>query len=271
MKSYPMSIREFGKNNPDIVILLHADGMTWMTFQKVWPLLKLRYHLIVPVIPGHDLGNDGRFTSVEEIAKELETWLLEREYHHIHGIYGVSMGGAIAAKFIMDNKVKVDAAVLDAGVLPCRHNKTVSAFITIKDFFVTQFASSNLAIEHEYPEDRYSSDYVGLIKTMRQHMGARSIFRTVDKMDNYTLPSKTPKIGTRIQYWYGSREAKERKDDIERLKQILPTTELVEVPDMGHAEYLVHQVDFCAELVAFFEADNIAAAAASAAGLPAMA
>ena len=67
-----MTIHEFGKENDEIVVLIHPSAVMWDYFEYVIPLMKDRYHLLIPALPGYDTQREGDFTSVEEIASELE-------------------------------------------------------------------------------------------------------------------------------------------------------------------------------------------------------
>ena len=41
-----MTIHEFGKDNKQIVVLIHPSAVMWDYFEYVIPLLEDRYHLI---------------------------------------------------------------------------------------------------------------------------------------------------------------------------------------------------------------------------------
>ena len=74
-----MTIHEFGKGNDEIVVLIHPSAVMWDYFEYVIPLMKDRYHLLIPALPGYDTQREGDFTSVEEIASELEDWIISGE------------------------------------------------------------------------------------------------------------------------------------------------------------------------------------------------
>ncbi len=62
----------------------------WDYFKYVIPLLGKDYHLIIPALPGYDPEITSNFTSVEEIAKELESWLGAQEMGHCIYQEGIS-------------------------------------------------------------------------------------------------------------------------------------------------------------------------------------
>jgi len=44
-------------------------------FEPVIPLLQEGRHLLIPALPGYDSEDDSDFTSVEQIAMDLNDWL----------------------------------------------------------------------------------------------------------------------------------------------------------------------------------------------------
>ena len=68
-----MTIHQFGNANAKTIILIHPSLVMWDYFENLIPLLVEQYHLIIPALPGYDEEVKGDFSSVEEIAKELET------------------------------------------------------------------------------------------------------------------------------------------------------------------------------------------------------
>ena len=73
-----MRIYEYGKENPECILLIHPSMVTWDYFAYVIPLLEKHYHLLIPALPGYDLNDDSEFSSVEQIASELADDILKR-------------------------------------------------------------------------------------------------------------------------------------------------------------------------------------------------
>ena len=67
-----MNIHEFGKENNEIILLIHPSVVKWDYFENVILLLQEKYHLLIPALPGYDFENDSDFTSVEQIGSVQE-------------------------------------------------------------------------------------------------------------------------------------------------------------------------------------------------------
>ena len=77
MKQYETTVHEFGKQNPDVIVMFHPLGVWWDVFDRVIPILERRFHLVIPAVPGLDPDRpEQTFTSIEEIEERIETWLV---------------------------------------------------------------------------------------------------------------------------------------------------------------------------------------------------
>ena len=65
-----MVVIEYGKEHPDVVILLHGGGLSWWNYREIAGILGSRYHVILPILDGH-AGSDAIFTDIEANAKRI--------------------------------------------------------------------------------------------------------------------------------------------------------------------------------------------------------
>ncbi|MDO4355997.1 MAG: alpha/beta hydrolase [Clostridia bacterium] len=248
-----LTIHEFGQKNREHILFLHASCTSWEFYEESVQALSERYHLIVPAMPGHDLTTDEDYTSVEEIAAALEQGLLERGMIHIHGLYGLSMGGSIALRLLANRKIQFDKAVIDAGITPYQLPWLLTRFIALRDFLMVELGKhSRKLLELAYPPEKYGAEGLDYMEQVMKHMSARTIWRVFDSCNNYSMPKPIPALSTEIQYWYGSLEKKARAWDIDYVKEHFPQTRFVEISGLDHAEYaLLHPADLAERMLAF--------------------
>ena len=65
-----MVVKEYGKVNKDIIILLHGGGLSCWNYEEEKEMLKNKYHVILPILDGHS-KSDKNFTSIEDNANEI--------------------------------------------------------------------------------------------------------------------------------------------------------------------------------------------------------
>ena len=248
-----MNIHEFGQKNRECVLFLHASCTSWDFYEESVKLLAERYHVIVPAMPGHDLSTDEDYTSVEQIASELEQWLLERGHARVHGLYGLSMGGSVVIRLLANGNIHFNKAVIDAGITPYQLPWLATRFIALRDFLMVELGKhSRKLLELAYPPEKYGAEGLDYMEQVMKHMSARTIWRVFDSCNNYSMPKPVPATETQLQYWYGGLEKKARAWDIDYVKKNFPKTAFVEIPGLDHAEYaLLHPAELAERMLVF--------------------
>lgn len=233
-----MNIYEFGLENEQILLIFHGSCMSWDMFKDDINVLKKYYHIIIPALPGHDLKNDSNYTSVENIAQNIQEWLLMRDIKQIHGIYGLSMGGSIVIRLLANNKINFDNAIIDAGITPYSYPKVITRLIAFKDFLCTELGKhSRKMLEFGFSPQKYPKEVIDSLQKVLKHMSATTIYRVFKSCNNYSMPIIIPELETRIQYWYGTVEKKQRKLDLLYVKKVFTSTEFIELKNSDHGEF----------------------------------
>ena len=248
-----MTIHEFGKENNDVLVMFHPLGVWHDVFEYVIPELSEHFHLIIPAIPGHDPDIPLRdFSSIEEIAEEMEVWLRSNDHEHVSCMYGCSMGGALVMRLLADGIITTDIAVIDGGITPYQMPKPVTYLIGIKVFLMTIAGKylSVKALSSVFDPGKYSREDMIYIKKVLRSMSARTIWRGFYSTNNYSMPTYPVRMGTHIEYWYGEDEKPARKWDIEFVRNMFPGALIRENKGQGHAEFFtLHPKEFCRELL----------------------
>lgn len=246
-------IHEFGKENGKILLMLHGSCMSWDMYEESVQMLEKKYHIIIPALPGYDFDTDTDFTSIEHISEYLENWLLKKGYTEIDGIYGLSMGGSLVIRFLADNRVKVKRAIIDAGITPYDYPWLITRLIAVRDYLMIRLGQSSRKILNlAYSPERYTEEGVDYLYQAMCHMSRKTIWRTFESCNNYSMPEKIPKTDTKITYWYGSLEKKARKPDIAFVSRTYPETVFEEVEGMEHGEFCMMYPKQFADKVAEF-------------------
>ena len=231
-----MTIHEFGKENKEVIVLVHPSIAMWDYFEYVIPLLEKKYHLIIPALPGYDPDREGDFTSVEEIARELENWLVAQDMKEVACLYGCSMGGSIVTRMLADNAVDIQRAVIDGGVTPYQYPWIITRFIAIKDFLLIY--SGKLGgvdlLEKAFATDELSQNDIEYAAKVLDMISAKTIWRTFDSCNNFSMPQEIHTDCKRIEYWVAEKEVKERRQDIAYIRNHFPQTVFRKVRNTGH-------------------------------------
>jgi len=157
-----MVIKEFGKNNKEVIILLHGGGLSWWNYRDVALLLEDRYHVIIPILDGHS-GSDNHFSTIKDNALRIIKYIEEKCDGHINLIGGLSLGAQILLEILSIKKDICDYAIVESALVkPMKITKALIKpsikmsywMISKKWFAKMQFKS--LKIRKELFEDYYN-------------------------------------------------------------------------------------------------------------------
>ena len=231
-----MTIHEFGTDNDKVIVLIHPAVVMWDYYEYVIPLLEECYHVIVPALPGYDTEADGDFTSVEQIATELEDWLISKGLSRVTCIYGCSMGGAIVIRMLADNRLQIENAVLDGAITPYQLPWIATRFIAAKDYLMIWMGKKGgiKTLEKAFSTDEYSQEDLKYIEQVLSRMSSKTIWRTFESANNYKMPEKVETDCRKIEYWYADAEEKDRAWDIKYVKKMFPEAVFRKIENVGH-------------------------------------
>ena len=108
-----MLVKEYGKSNKDIIILLHGGGLSWWNYEEVSEILKSNYHVILPILDGHS-GSDRDFTSIENNANEIIEYIDNNYNGNVKLIGGLSLGAQILLDILSKRDNICEYAIIES-------------------------------------------------------------------------------------------------------------------------------------------------------------
>ena len=89
-----MQYKEYGKQNRDVIILLHGGGLSWWNYREVSERLQNDFRIIIPILDGH-AGSDENFTTIEDNAAEIISFIDRNFGGSVLLIGGLSLGAQV--------------------------------------------------------------------------------------------------------------------------------------------------------------------------------
>ena len=115
-----MKFREFGTACPETIVLLHGGGLSWWNYRAASEALQSDFHVILPVLDGH-AGSDRPFTTIEDNAEEIISFIDEQCGGHVLLIGGLSLGAQVALEILSRRHDICRFALIEsAAVLPSK-------------------------------------------------------------------------------------------------------------------------------------------------------
>ncbi len=237
---------DFGAEHKDTIILLHGGGLSWWNYREAAELLQNDYHIVLPILDGH-AGSDRPFTTIEENAAEIISFVDE----HLDGsallIGGLSLGGQILLEMLSQRgNLCAYALVESAAVIPSRLTNALIAtafgssygLIKNKSFARAQFQS--LHIKPELFDDYYRDSSRIAKSDMIAFMRANTSF---------ALKESFNASSAEIHVYVGEKENRAIQRSAETICRMRPACKLHRLNGLRHGEFSINHADQFANAV----------------------
>ena len=237
-----MKYREYGAGNPDTVIFLHGGGLSWWNYRETADRMQNKYHVILPILDGHS-GSDRKFTSIEENAEEIITYIDEHFGGKVLLIGGLSLGGQILLEILSRRGDICRYAIIESAMVipaPFTHAMIRPAFgasyglIRHRWFSKLQFRS--LHMRPELFEDYYA-DTCGIRK--------EDMISFLRANTEYALKESIRDCIAEVHIYIGQKETRGIRKSAEQIKERIPGSGLKVMKGMHHGEFSInHPEDY---------------------------
>ena len=241
-----MNVAEFGSDREKTILLLHGGGLSWWNYREAARLLEKDYRVILPVLDGH-AGSDRPFTTIEDNAEEILSWIDEMCGGSVLLIGGLSLGGQILLEMLSRRGGVCMAAVAEsAAVIPSKLTNALigPAFgssyglIRNKGFARVQFRS--LHIRDELFEDYYRDTCRIRKEDMIAFMKAST---------SYALKDPIRSARAEVHVCFGERETAVIKRSAEKIRRTVSSCVLHPMPGLYHGEFSLNRPEAYAGLI----------------------
>ena len=235
-----MQYKIYGKQNRDVVILLHGGGLSWWNYREVSERLQNDFQIIIPILDGH-AGSDKNFTTIEDNAAEIISFIDVNFGGSVLLIGGLSLGGQVLLEMLSQRKSICRFAMVEsAAVIPSKltYSLVKPAFgicyglIRQKWFSKLQFHS--LRMRSDLFNDYYQ-DTCGITK--------QNMIAFLQESSMYFMKKSLKACAAEIHLFVGERENKRILLSARRLYETLEKSSLHILPDMYHGEFSINHAD----------------------------
>ena len=224
---------EFGKQNPDVVILLHGGGLSWWNYREVAELLAERYHVVLPVLDGH-ADSDAPFTTIEDNAARLISYIDAYFGGQVLAIGGLSLGGQIAVEMLSQRPDICRYALIESALVK-PSKLTVSligptfgmSYGLIRQKWFAKLQADYLGIPKALFDDYYRDTCKVSKADMIAFLKANSIYAVKPSLSGTTA---------KVKIVAGSREQKSILDSAKMLHKAIPGRSMEILPGLRHGD-----------------------------------
>jgi len=229
-----MKVVEYGKENSDVIILLHGGGLSWWNYREAAQLLQCDYHVIMPVLDGHS-ESDRSFTSIEDNALGIIEYIDKNYDGKVLLIGGVSLGGQILVEILSQRSDICEIAIIESAlVIPMKlTHYLVKPMIEMSHGLIKQKWFAKLQFKSlRIKKDLYDEYYKDTCNITKENM-----ISFLKANSGYVLKEKIRNTQAKAYVFVGQREQSKMIQSAHRLHRMIPDS-ILEIKDkMYHGEY----------------------------------
>ena len=241
-----MNYVEYGNMNKQTMIFLHGGGLSWWNYREVAQLLSSNYHIILPILDGHAQSEDD-FSTIEENAQRIISFIDERLDGSVLLIGGLSLGGQILLEILSQRKNICRYALVESALaIPSKFTYSMikpafgSCYGLIKHRWFSKLQFSSYRIKQDLFED-YFRDTCGISKSnMIAFLQANSL---------YSLKESLKDCSAKAYVFVGEKENAIMKKSANKIHEALHGSILQPLPKMYHGQFSMNHADDYANTV----------------------
>ena len=237
---------EFGSSHSEPLLFLHGGGLSWWNYREAAGLLAPDYHVLVPVLDGH-AGSDRPFTSIEDNAAEILSWIDTHLGGHVLLIGGLSLGAQVLLSLLsMRGDVCRHALVESASVIPSALTHALIgpavswSYPLIRSSWFARLQFRSLHMKPDLFEDYYRDSCAIRKSDMVAFMRSSTAF---------SLPSALRSTSASVHIYAGKKETREILFSARQIHQLLPESTETILPGLYHGEFSMSHADAYASAV----------------------
>lgn len=200
-----MEILEFGNKEGKKIVFIHGFQTPYQIWNDYIKHYSDKFHIIVPILPGHNPDKKEEFISFDNCALEIEDYCFNKNFCELEAVYGLSMGGIVAAKLLMNKKIKIKYLFFESTPL-----------VGCSKFLTKMLTKNYLKLTHQVQNDDpktikrattsiITPDKLNYFLDMMKNMNDIDIKSYLKAVSQFKLPSNLDVGTTKIYYFYGTK------------------------------------------------------------------
>ena len=241
-----MTVAEYGQQNPDVIVLLHGGGLSWWNYREVAKILSAQYHVVLPVLDGH-ADSGAPFTTIEENAARLITYIDTYFNGRVLAIGGLSLGGQVAMEMLSQRPDICQYALLESALV--KPMKLTAALIG------PTFGTSYGLIKQKWFA-KIQADYLGIPKALFDDyfrdtckISKKDMIAFLEANSLYTIKPSLSETKAKVKIVAGSREQKSIRDSAKLLQRAIPGSQMEILPGLRHGDLSINRPEIYSQIL----------------------
>ena len=209
-------------------------------------MLAERYHVVLPVLGGH-ADSDAPFTSIEENAARVISYIDAHFGGQVLLLGGLSLGGQIAVEMLSQRKDICRYALIESALV--KPSKLTAAMIG------PTFGMSYGLVKQKW-FSKLQADYLGIPKPLFDDyfrdtcaIGKADMIAFLKANSLYTIKPELSETTAKTKIVAGAKEQKSIRDSAKLLQEAIPGSKMEILPGLRHGDLSINYPEQYAEVL----------------------
>lgn len=248
-----MRFKEFGSKEKETIVFIHGFGISWRMWMPQIEAFCHDYHVVVPVLNGHDEESDSTFISIEKSAEEIVDYIKRNCQGKVFAICGASLGATIAIHILAQNNNIIEKAIIDAGPVVSYNKALKDLSVWYRWVQIRLIARGGRVIKKMYLHTFFPKILVEDMFKVAANMSKETCKNANSSAFTYTMCNSIKTTKTEVVYWYGSKEAIFTKKSADCVVQMIPNAKQEIFKGYDHGELCIGNPDlYIKKAIEFF-------------------
>jgi len=200
-----MEILEFGNKENKKIILIHGFQSPYQVWNEYIEYYKNKYHIIVPILPGHNPKKKEEFISFKECAKEIEDYFISNYGNNVYAIYGMSMGGVLTATIWENKRLNIEKVIFDGSPLVSFNNLIKKFMIKFYIDITHKSQQRDKKTLEQAVNSIITKDKLEYLLQALDNMSDTTIINYINDIGKFKLSNNIDTKNTEIYYYHGTK------------------------------------------------------------------
>ncbi len=232
-----MDILEFGNKANQSIILIHGFQCPYQIWNKYIEHYKNQYHIIVPILEGHNPDKKEEFISLQKTAKEIEDYYISHFGNGVYAMFAISYGGIIAANIWQNQKLNIKKLIFDGSPITS-YPRFLKSYLT--NFYLQVTHKTQKRDQKTLAQAANSicpKEHLNNLLKVLDNMSDENIQRYIDAWSDYRLPDNINTPDTKVYFFHGTKSNEMlAKKSAKYVKKHYPNSEIICLKGKGHCE-----------------------------------
>ena len=200
-----MEILEYGNKENKKIILIHGFQSPYQVWNEYIKYYENDYHIIVPILPGHNPKKKEEFVSFKACAKEIEDYFISKYGNNVYAIYGMSRGGVLTATLLENNKLNITNVIFDGSPLVSINNFVRKFMIKFYIDITHKSKQREQKTLEQAVNNIIKKDKLKFLLQVLDNMSDTTIRNYINDIGNFKLSKNINIKNTKIYYYHGTK------------------------------------------------------------------